>query len=68
MYALTLQKTPKRLETGLRTISAGIPYTLPERIEAIGFPTFGASTIKQPQFKEIVTQRLQYPLVKEYTF
>ena len=33
--------TPKKLETGLRTISAGIPYTLLLRIEAIGFPTFG---------------------------
>ena len=32
---------PKKLETGLRTNSAGIPYTLPLRIEAMGFPTFG---------------------------
>ena len=32
---------PKKLETGLRTISAGIPYTLLLRIEAMGFPTFG---------------------------
>ena len=32
---------PEKLETGLRTNSAGIPYTLPLRIEAIGFPTFG---------------------------
>ena len=32
---------PKKLETGLRTISAGIPSTLVFRIEAIGFPTFG---------------------------
>ena len=31
----------KKLETGLRTMSAGITYTLPFRIEAIGFPTFG---------------------------
>ena len=31
---------PKKLETGLRTNSAGIPYTLLLRIEAIGFPTF----------------------------
>ena len=31
----------KKLETGLRPISAGIPYTLLLRIEAIGFPTFG---------------------------
>ena len=30
---------PKKLETGLRTISAGIPYT--SGIEAVGFPTFG---------------------------
>ena len=32
---------PKKLETGLRTISAGIPYTLLLRIEAIEFPTSG---------------------------
>ena len=32
---------PKKLETGSRTISAGIPYTLFLRIEAIGFPRFG---------------------------
>ena len=29
---------PKKLETGLRTSSAGIPYTLLLRVEAIGFP------------------------------
>ena len=32
---------PIKLETGLRLNSAGIPYTLLLRIEAIGFPTFG---------------------------
>ena len=32
---------PQKLETGLRTLSAGIPYALLLRIEAIGFPTFG---------------------------
>ena len=32
---------PKKLETGIRTISAGIPYTLLFRIEAKRFPTFG---------------------------
>ena len=32
---------PKKLETGLRTTSAGIPLTLVFRIEAIGFPIFG---------------------------
>ena len=32
---------PKKLETGLRSNSAGIPYTLLFRIEAIGFPSFG---------------------------
>ena len=31
---------PKKLEIGLRTKSAGIPYTLRLRIEANGFPTF----------------------------
>ena len=32
---------PKKLETGLRETSAGIPSTVLLRIEAIGFPTFG---------------------------
>ena len=32
---------PKKLETGLRTITAGIPYALLLRIEAIEFPSFG---------------------------
>ena len=32
---------PKKLETGLRTNSAGIPYALLFRIEALGFPTVG---------------------------
>ena len=38
-----LQETPKKLETGLRTTSAGIPYTLLLflRVEDGGFPTFG---------------------------
>ena len=31
---------PIKLETGLRPNSAGIPYTLLLRIEAIGFPPF----------------------------
>ena len=31
---------PIQLEIGLRPNSAGIPYTLLLRIEAIGFPTF----------------------------
>ena len=32
---------PIKLETGLRPNSAGIPYTLFLRIEAIGFAIFG---------------------------
>ena len=32
---------PIKLETGLRPNSAGIPYTLLLRVEAIGFHTFG---------------------------
>ena len=32
---------PKKLETGLRPNSSGIPYTLLSRIEAMRFPTFG---------------------------
>ena len=31
----------KKLETGLRTISAGAPYVLLLRIEAFGSPAFG---------------------------
>ena len=31
---------PIKLETGLRPNSAGIPYTLLLRVEAMGFPTF----------------------------
>ena len=31
---------PRKLETGLRPNSAGIPCTLLLRIEATGFPTF----------------------------
>ena len=34
-------ENPIKLETGLRPNSAGIPYTVLLRIEAIGFPTFG---------------------------
>ena len=33
--------SPKKLETGLRTVSDGIPCALLFRTEAIGFPTFG---------------------------
>ena len=33
--------SPKKLETRLRTNSAGIPYALRLRTEAVGFPTFG---------------------------
>ena len=32
--------SPIKLETGLRPNSAGTPYTLLIKIEAIGFPTF----------------------------
>ena len=32
---------PKKLETGLRTNCAGIPFALLLRTEAVGFPTFG---------------------------
>ena len=41
MIMISYIADPKKLETGLTTISAGIPYTLFLRIEAIGFPTFG---------------------------
>ena len=32
---------PIKLETGLRRVSAGFPFTLLLRVEAVGFPTFG---------------------------
>ena len=35
------QDSAIKLETGLGPNSAGIPYTLLLRLEAIGFPTFG---------------------------
>ena len=43
VYSLGFRFTvnAKNLETGLRTNSAGIPYTLLLRTEAMGFPTFG---------------------------
>ena len=37
-----------KLETGLRPNSAGIPYTLLLRTEAIGFPTFGLLLYNSP--------------------
>ena len=41
-FSRPLSSTPKKLETGLSTISAGIPhYKLLLRIEANGSPTFG---------------------------
>ena len=41
--------TPIKLETGLRPNSAGIPYTLLLRTEAMGFPTFGLLLYKEPK-------------------
>ena len=41
MQGSGLTVNPIKLETGLRPNSAGIPYTLLLRIEAMGFPTFG---------------------------
>ena len=43
LWSLWVKPTvnPIKLETGLRPNSAGIPYTLLFRIEAMGFPTFG---------------------------
>ena len=43
MTRYTLAVDPIKLETGLRPNSAGIPYTLLLRIEALGFPR--ASTV-----------------------
>ena len=39
MCGLWCRVNPIKLETGLRPNSAGIPYTLLLRMEAIGFPT-----------------------------
>ena len=44
---------PIKLETGLRSNSAGIPHTLLLRIEAWGFPTFGR-LLYIPQFRVCV--------------
>ena len=41
-----IEETPIKLETGLRSNSAGIPYTLLLRIEAMGFPSW-ASTVEE---------------------
>ena len=41
LQCLGFTGNPIKLETGLRPTSAGIPYTLLLRVEAIGFPTFG---------------------------
>ena len=46
--ARRLRQTPQKLETGSRTASAGIPYILLLRIEAIGFPTFGLLLYVKP--------------------
>ena len=39
--AIGLTVSRIKLETGQRPYSAGIPYILLLRMEAIGFPTFG---------------------------
>ena len=44
-YLFAVTVNPIQLETGLRPNSAGIPYTLLLRIEAMGLPIFGASTV-----------------------
>ena len=41
VHCLIVTVNPKKLETGFRPNSAGIPYTLLLGIEAIGFPTLG---------------------------
>ena len=40
MWGLGFTVNSIKLETGLRPNSAGVPYTLLLRIEAMGFPTF----------------------------
>ena len=46
---------PRKLETGLRPTSAGIPYTLLLRTEAVGFPTFGLLPYYETQSNYEVT-------------
>ena len=41
LEGLSFTVNPIKLETRLRPNSAGIPYILLLRVEAIGFPTFG---------------------------
>ena len=41
LWTLRVKGNPKKLETGLRTNSAGIPYTLLLRIELFGFQLLG---------------------------
>ena len=41
VHCLIVTVNPKKLETGFRPNSAGIPYTLLLRIGAMGFPIFG---------------------------
>ena len=54
---------PIKWETGLRPNSAGIPYTLLFRIEALGFPTFGLLL-----YMDISTSMLQgYPYLMGFT-
>ena len=53
VYTSTIN--PKKLETGIRTISAGIPYTLLLRIEAIRFPTFGLLLYINEQIQSMCT-------------
>ena len=50
-FLWVLTANPIKLETGLRPNSAGIPYTLLLRIEAIGFPIFLASTVGYSDFR-----------------
>ena len=50
------------METGLRPNSAGIPYTLLLRIEAMGFPTFGLLLYLDPKkptlFKDLYKETI----------
>ena len=57
MAAGTLIVNPKKLETGLRTNSAGIPYTVLLRTEATGFPTFGLLLYKDCMTRLIGTRK-----------
>ena len=54
MYLRVFIVNPEKLETGLRTTSAGIAYTSLLRNEAIGSPTFGLLVYACPRHFQLL--------------